>query len=253
VITIKKSLFFFSLSENWFGYQFKWSNIILPVCYRGLRNTNEKLYFGVRKNTNTVVLDINKPIEEIYSKFSTSHKRYIKKAESEGVKCIINSDRKTFIEFYNKFAISKNLTQVDVKRIDELNIEAWKCSFAIFNNQILATHSYLEDRDTGIVRLMESGSLRLDENVNATEIARANKLLHYYDIKYFNERGLKFYDFGGWDGIESLLYFKQSFGAEPINVFNYFTYTYVLKDAIFTVLKTIKLMGKSKKRINKNF
>ena len=51
------------------------------------------------------------------------------------------------------------------------------------------------------------------------EIASANKLLHYYDINYFNQRGLKFYDFGGWDDIESLLFFNTSFAAKPIKVF----------------------------------
>ncbi len=73
------------------------------------------------------------------------------------------------------------------------------------NLQILAARSYLLDNKSGIVRLI---SLRLNDQYDTSKIAQANKLLHHYDIKYFKERGLLKYDFGGWVNVPGLLKFK---------------------------------------------
>ncbi len=240
MVTIKKKQSLFTLTENWFEYKFKWSDLFLPVCYRGLRYRNQSFYFGVKKYAKTIVLPIEKPIEEIYSSFSTTLKYDIKKAESEGVMCKINRDVTGFIEFYNEFAKVKMLYQLDPARKDELKIEEWKSSYAILNGQILVAHSYLEDKKTGIVRLMESGSMRLNNEFEPKQIAQANKLLHYHDIKFFKERGLLYYDFGGWDDIPGLLKFKQAFGAYPIDIFNYYTYAYEIKEKIKKGILLIK-------------
>jgi lipid II:glycine glycyltransferase (peptidoglycan interpeptide bridge formation enzyme) len=240
MITIKKKQFLFTLTENWFEYKFKWSDLFLPVSYRGLRPSDQKFHFGIKKYTKTVVLPLENSIEEIHSKFSSSHKRYIKKAGSEGVTCNVNSDRKKFILFYNDFAKSKGLNILDIDRSDEYGGDIWKASYAVLDGQILAVHSYLEDQESGIVRLMESGSLRLNNNYDPGKIAQANKLLHDFDIKYFKERGLKYYDFGGWDDIQSLLEFKEAFGAYPISIFNYFTYTFVFKEKLKEIAAALK-------------
>ena len=87
---------------------------------------------------------------------------------------------------------------------------------------------------------MESGSMRLNSNYNPRDIADANKLLHYYDINYFKEKGLKFYDFGGWDDLPGLLDFKKSFGGYPIDVHNFFSYSYAVKEVLKTLGKGLK-------------
>ena len=232
MITIKKKQFIFSLTENWFGYKFKWSDLFLPVCYRGLRNSGQQFYFGVKKYTKTIILPLDKTIEEIHAGFSTTLKYEIKKAESEKVQCYFNNDRKGFITFYNDFAKSKNLDTLDTNRSDEYGGDIWKASYAVLNGQILAAHSYLEDKESGIVRLMESGSMRLNDQYDPKQIGQANKLLHYHDIKYYKQQGLSYYDFGGWDDLPGLLKFKQAFGANPIDIFNYFTYAYELKEKL---------------------
>jgi lipid II:glycine glycyltransferase (peptidoglycan interpeptide bridge formation enzyme) len=98
--------------------------------------------------------------------------------------------------------------------------------------EVLAAHCYMVDKQTGVVMLMESGSLRLNEEYNAGKIAQANKLLHYYDIKLFKEKGLLEYDLGGWNKLQSLLEFKQAFGAQPITVYNYFTFAYHIRNKL---------------------
>ena len=238
MITIKKKHFFFTITEKWFDYKFSWSDLFLPVCYRGLRENNQRLFFGVKKYTKTAVLALDKPIDELYANFLGSVKRDIKKATAEGVECYFDNNREKFISFYNQFAKVKGLSQIDISRADEYAIPEWTCSYAVLNGELLVAHSYLEDNTSGIVRSMESGSLRFDEQHSSRQIAQANKLLHYHDIKAFTERGLSFYDFGGWQASEDghylpgLLEFKESFGAYPINIFNFFTYAYELKEKV---------------------
>lgn len=240
MVSIKKKQGFFTLTENWFEYKFNWTDLFLPVCYRGLRETNQQFYFGIKKYTKTIVLPLHNSIETTWASFSATLKYDIKKGESEGIQCFFNKDIKVFTTFYNEFAKSKNLHIFDSSRMEEFNIPEWKCSFAVFNGEILAAHSYLEDSETGIVRLMESGSLRLNNQYPSKLIAYANKFLHYHDIKYFTEQGLQFYDFGGWDDLPGLLYFKKSFGAYPIEVHNFYSYTYALKEKMKEMMVGLK-------------
>ncbi len=240
MVSIKKKQLFFVLTENWFQYKFEWTDLFLLVCYRGLRDAGDLNFWGIKKLTRTVVLPLDEPIEIIHANFSTSNKRSIKKSHAQGVACFFNNDRKAFIDFYNVFAKEKKLQPLDKRRAGEYEGEFWKCSYAILNGEILVAHSYIEDLGSGIVRSMESGSIRLHSDYNPRDIADANKLLHYFDLQYFKERGLKFYDFGGWDDLPGLLDFKKSFGGYPIEVHNFFSYSYALKEILKKLGKSLK-------------
>lgn len=241
MVTINKQRFLVPITENWFDYQFKWSDLFLPACYRGLREGQvQRFYFGTKRYTKTIILPLDEPLETIKTRFNTTLKYGIKKAEAQGIVCCFNNDLKSFIHFYNDFAKVKKLIPLDIKHLNELRIKEWKCTYAMLDGNILAAHSYLEDKQTGIVRLMQSGSLRFDSKYSTIQIGYANKLLHFHDIQYFKENGLKVYDFGGWDDVPGLQRFKESFGAFPIKVFNYFTFTYALKDSIKKLATSLK-------------
>ena len=238
MVTIKKKRFIFTLTETWFGYKFKWSNLFLPSCYLGLRK--QIFYNGVKTTTETAMLPLNLSMDELYNNFSSSHKRYIKKAQAEGVQCYFNRDRSQFIEFYNKFAKRKGLYTLNTNKLKDFSGLEWIYFYASLNGQQLVAHSYIEDKEKGIVRLMESASLRLDDRYDAGQIARANKLLHCITIKYFKECGCLEYDFGGWQNQQGLLEFKQSFGAAPLKVFNYYTLPYYFNRQLKKIAATIK-------------
>jgi len=75
-------------------------------------------------------------------------------------------------------------------------------------------------------RLHQSSSLfrAACDKETRSMIGRSNRLLHWEDILYFKDAGLRWYDFGGWYGgpettgtyAEQLLInqFKESFGGE---------------------------------------
>ena len=240
MVIIKKKQFFFTITEIWYGYKFRWGDLWLPVCYRGIWDMKQPFYFGVKKPTTTVILPLDKPVEDIYNNFFSDTRRAIRNAEAKGVQCYFHNDIKGFIEFYNDFAERKSLATLDVKRMYEFTGEAWSYSYATLNGEVLVATSNIEDKDTGIVRGMQAGSVRLNENFVPKEIANATKLLYYHNIRHFNKKGLKFYDFGGWNDIPGLLAFKQSFGAYPINCLNYFSYTYYLKEKLQELIKFLK-------------
>lgn len=238
MVTIKKKRFIFTLTETWFGYKFKWSDLLLPSCYLGLRQ--QISYAGLKTTTETAMLPLNFSMDELYNNFSSSHKRYIKKAQAEGVQCYSNRDRPPFIAFYNEFAKRKGLYTLNTDRPGEFSGQEWVYFYASLNGLQLVGHSYIEDKETGIVRLMESASLRLDDKYDAAQIARANKLLHYVTIKHFKECGCLEYDFGGWDNQQGLLEFKQSFGAAPLKVFNYYSLPYYFNRELKKIAAIIK-------------
>lgn len=240
MVTIKKKRFFIELTESWFGYSFKLSDLLLPACYRGIREIKKPFYFGFKKPTVTLVLQLEKPTEDIYNNFSDTHKKHIKRAEKAGMECYFHNDIKGFIAFYNDFAESKNLPTLDINRPGELSGKEWTFSYAVLNGKILSCLSHLEDKDTGIVRAMHGASVRLTEGFDPKQSAHATKLLYYYNIKHFNEKGYKFYDFGGWNNLPGLLDFKESFGAKQLPIVNYFTWSYQLKEWINSIIRLIK-------------
>lgn len=232
MVQIKKKQFSVTLTETWYGYKFKWTDIFLPVCYRGIWNLNQRFYFGIKKQTTSIVLALDKPIEEICDNFSHGNKKDIRRAEKEGIQCSFHTDIKEFVECYNDFARRRQIPQLDINRIKDIETDKWKFSHAVLNGQVLAFHSYLEDKETGIVRAMEGGSMRLNDNYPQKQTALASVLLNCHDIKYYKEQGFRYYDFGGWNDVPGVLEFKKSFGGQPIDVLNFFSYPYYLKEKL---------------------
>lgn len=84
-------------------------------------------------------------------------------------------------------------------------------------------HLYVWSENDSV--LVYSASDYRNKNVDRNLAARSNKLLHYKDICYFKDNGLKIYDFGNISSIDEpngIDKFKISFGGSQINVYSYF-------------------------------
>jgi len=72
----------------------------------------------------------------------------------------------------------------------------------------------------------------VNSKVSKSEIGRANRFLHYEDIKYFKELGYRFYDLGGIakdtqdDKLQGINKFKEGFGGELVRQYNYYSPLY---------------------------
>ena len=239
-----KKIFFLKVYESWFSYQFQLKNLFSLNVFFHLKDNN-KWIPAIPDKTYTLELNLENETEVIYSKFSKQIRQQIKIAEKEGTTCYFHTDIQQFVEFFNEFAQKKETWLTSEQRIRNMG-ENVKLSFAINNGVILAAHSYILDRQIGIVRHLHSATKRLDENYDRNLIGRANKLLTVTDIIYFKENGFKIFDFGGFakdtedESLKGINNYKLLFGGDLVTCLNYYSINYwLLKKAA----KLVRVFG----------
>jgi lipid II:glycine glycyltransferase (peptidoglycan interpeptide bridge formation enzyme) len=171
--------------------------------------------------------------ESIFAGYSKTVQVEVKQAQKKNIACRLTSNLAQFVDFYNDFAADRNIDLTSERRLKEME-PYLQISMAFENDILLAAHSYLADKDAGIVRLMQSASARLNPAVDKQLTGRANKLLHYFDMLHFKKEGYHTYDFGGYamdtadKGLQGINKFKLSFGGEIKTCKNYCSYPYYI-------------------------
>ena len=230
MISYDKKFYFLKVKETWF----KPSNSMLDLfrlrVYSHVRPTT-KQPIGVKTISHTVELSLVPDEEQIIANFRNTVKQEIRKSEKEGVECSFEKDVESFIPFYNEFAKAKNIYPTTHKMFERIG-DNIQLSFAKLNGEILAAHSYLVDKDLGVVRLFHSASRRLDETYDRNIVGRANKLLTARDISHFKKAGFQLMDFGGYTegtndkSMMGINEFKLSFGGTKVECVNYQSFPY---------------------------
>ncbi len=231
MIKYYKKIFLFKVRETWFDYQFRIADIFSLNVFMHLKDQHKKQFHGVKDISYTVELNLEQDQEIIFANFSNDVRRKIKKAATEGTICYFDDDIDGFVEFFNDFAIRKNTFTASKENMVALG-DCVAMSFAENNGQILAAHSYLIDKNIGIVRGIHSGTRRLHDDGDKSLVGRAHKYLVVSDILHFKKMGFKVFDFGGYakdtqdvsmKGINS---FKLFFGGKIVTCINYYSYGY---------------------------
>lgn len=197
----------------------------------------------------TLSNDLLLPEEELYSGIQKNVRYEIRKNEKEPMEIRVleaqellrSPERLEELEaMYEALYRSKGMKQ-------KLNHEQLLCyaetgalilTEILSQERILVIHSYLTDGEQ--TRLLHSVSEFRDGDCDANLVARANKRLHWEDMKLFKERGVSMYDWGGIsdpdhpNGIDA---FKMKFGGQPLTYYN--------------VLKGITVLGKLGIRVMK--
>ena len=210
-----------------------------PVELTGSGLSSKKQY--------TVMSDIaNKSDEALMQDFSSTARNEIRRGEREGVSAKIYSSGEILndssvldrmAEFYTNMYKEKGIENAFLP-IGELLSYAKKDALVVSTASIdgaeVVFHSYVFEGDN--TRLLHSCSeFRVADNNTRNAIGRANKFLHYADIKYFRDLGVKFYDWGGLSSVETpngIDKFKMSFGGETVAYYN-MIYTKSLKKKLF--------------------
>ena len=128
----------------------------------------------------------------------------------------------TFIKFYNSFANKKNLPYCDKKKLIELK-ENILITYAFNFEKIFVYHVYLFDKTK--IRLWYS-ALKPDVTKDESQlISKANKFLHYQDIKLSKKLGFSIYDLGGaafsCKNLEGIRKFKLGFTKDIETTYNF--------------------------------
>ncbi len=225
-----------AVSEIWFADKVSFADSFRLAAYTHVQQQAGKI-LAVKHSSYTVENDTNKPVLEIFNSFSKTVQVEVKQAEKYGIDCSFTDNVSLFAAFYNDFAICRKIDATSERRLQEMQ-PYLQLTIATHNGQLLAAHSYLTDEVKGIVRLMHAASQRLSPGVDRQLTGRANKLLHYFDMVQFKQKGFTRYDFGGYAkdttdlGLQGINKFKLSFGGKVTECKNYSSYPYyILKKA----------------------
>lgn len=185
---------------------------------------------GYRKERwTTLSVDLSQSDEALLSDMNKTTRTHIRQVEKLAPKFERCGSIDRFLAFYNEFASQKE--GVSTKR--RADLEEWGESLEITQvslyGEVIAMHSYVVDTDDSRARLLQSGSIRFfaNEEINANLIGKANRYHHWADIKYYQERGISTYDFGGFakdsdDPLKAnIAAFKAGFGGTEEVFFHY--------------------------------
>lgn len=227
------------VSEIWFADKLSFTNSFRLAAYLHVQKATGKL-FAVANSSYTVENNLNISEADIFNGLSKTVQVEVKQAEKYGVECFFTDNIDLFVAFYNDFAASRKIDATSKRRMEEMQ-PYLKLSVAMYNGVWLAAHSYLTDKQGGIVRLMHAASQRLMPGIDKQLTGRANKLLHYYDMLQFKQNGFTVYDFGGYAkdttdlGLQGINKFKLSFGGKVVECKNYSSYPYYILKKIAAV------------------
>jgi len=180
----------------------------------------------------TMHLDLSRTESEIFDGFEKNTKYEIHRASSKDNLVIediaLPEGKKFFLDLYAEFATGKGLPRLESKEIDLLINTGQFCIRGAFTAEKhpLVVHTYI--LSNGRARLAHSVSLFRETNDSAIRniTGRANRLLHWEDIRYFKHLGYKIYDLGGINPdkknveTQSINKFKECFGGTVIKEFN---------------------------------
>ncbi|TFB18911.1 hypothetical protein E3U55_11610 [Filobacillus milosensis] len=189
-------------------------------------STDESLHSYGR----TLVIDLNKSEEDIFSEIRKNARYKINRAaKRDNVQfCAIfsptNQQIDEFVEFFNQFAKNKNIPKCIKGKLQGLrDKDALTITYVKDEDEkTLCYHAYLRTKE--YCSMIHSASARFDNSQIRSLIGRANRYLHWEDIKMFKEKGHKWYDFCGLfvdpstDDELNLNRFKKEFGGIEIDV-----------------------------------
>ena len=218
------------ICEIWYDSQIKPEHPVDIVQYKFIPEIIEG---SIIKSLHTILIDLAPSEDEIFQGISKSTRYKISRCmDRDGVvvhtpvstECGTLDELRRFFTFFNDFAASKNRDPLYLKDLEQfLTTKSLVIREAIDEKtgQTLAMHSYAVGN--GRARLLQSCShYRTSNDSSFTNmIGRANRMLHWDDLRYFKAMGVAHYDFGGWHGGTDrakllINQFKEEFGGQII-------------------------------------
>ncbi len=189
---------------------------------------------GRSRPFSTLHVDLTRETESLLLDCSKSNQYKIRRAqERDGLSFEMLTQPSShevlaFIDFYDRFAVGKGLPRCDSRLLWEIrSVDGLRISLASTESgEVLCRHVYVTDGRR--CRLMHSAShfREVESSLERSLISRANRALHWFDIRRGKEDGLAIYDFGGYSenhtnpAVQRIHEFKSSFGGYPVVEYN---------------------------------
>lgn len=251
MITIEKKIHGTALKTVWFATQPIQDDGIIQYKEAGFKIDDSEEFF-------TLISDLTDSEEDILAKFSKGCRYKVNRAYREDIefnildsKDIDEDTLNVFLSFFEDFWKSKG-TELDDR--DSLMTEmksyirkqTLTLAYAVVGGEKAVYHTHIYDDKTA--RLLHSASLfRLRDGSDNSKnvIGMANRALHYEEMKFFKNKGLTVYDWGGagkTEDVASITEFKESFGGIPATY-----YDHVMVNGVKA--KTISLLSELKHKV----
>ena len=186
------------------------------------------------RELHTLVLDLSADEDALFEQMSKDTRSKIRRAMQKDPLTVSAlpapsaADVDEFGDFYDRFAAAQSVAGVFRPRLHAL---ADKGNLVITtvsgeDGTALVRHAYVAARGRGFMLYSGSGLAQAEDSGLRNLIGRANRHLHWHDIRHFKERGFAFYDFGGLDVSErspktaGIARFKRGFGGEVRAVYS---------------------------------
>lgn len=191
-----------------------------------------------REDFFTKVVDLTQDEKQLLAGFEKNTSYEIRRAEKEHITTSIELNVEHFKSFYNQFAKTKGLGVLN-NNINDYD-ESLVITKAEYEEKEVVMHSYIIDESLKRVRLFHSASLfrNIVDSQTRAIIGRANRLLHFMDMKYFKKLGFMEYDLGGYamdtrdETLCQINKFKDGFGGKLKLESDYLPYPMVLLSKI---------------------
>lgn len=205
---------------------------------------------GIAERQYSLISDIAK--ESIWDDFNKTVKNEVLRSGREGIEVFfytsddIKKNPEIIREFEEVFHGMYEEKEIKGKWLDKRLIDAYVeadallLTVACMDGKKQVWHTYIYGN--GNARLLYSCSCfrEIDKELQKA-IGRANKYLHWQDIKFLKQNNVEKYDWGGLSGIDSpngIDKFKMSFGGEIVEYYN-ITVLHSTKARIFYGLKNV--------------
>lgn len=204
------------------------------IFAHGVDERETKGYFRAHQIFHTCMNDLTQSEEDMLANINKAVKYQFRRSEKDDIRIefYTKEDIKanpdllyTFKDIYERMYTAKGSdTKLNITAIEQyLKVDGIIFSAVWHGEEMIIFHSYVyDDQDA---RLLHSASFFRDENADHALIGRANKRLHWEDIKYFKQKGLLRYDWGGISDFENpngIDEFKLKFGGEKVTYYNVF-------------------------------
>lgn len=176
----------------------------------------------------TPLLDLSPDADRILAGFSKTTRYEVRRGGRDGLAFDVVTERGEFLDFYNAFAAAKQLGE-----LDPLILNAYWRHMVVTrvsrDGEPFVMHGYVVDQEGGRVNVAYSASQfrGLDDQETRRLYGRANRWLHFEDMRHFKRTGFRCYDFGGYakgttdKSLRAVNEFKDGFGGEVVEESNH--------------------------------